>query len=270
MRLLDTREQKSPRFLIDAFSDLVVCKHVQKGSCQECGGICPYVGNWNEAGRYCSKYKAKGIVELESGDYLSATKTWMDNQITGETSLKGNLVELKIGKDFGIHTEPLERFQDELYRMRLWQQKNPHVDLHAVWLADNDIRMNMMVFHNMCHQYHVWGHIYFSEGKVIEFLKGLDQPKAYVRDEVYMKRTKEPTTLARMFRQFPRISSEMACNLAEEYQSIKDMWWIDEDQIDNELSLNAQGINTVLGATKKGEWTKINQKFKKFLETGDE
>ena len=129
IRLLDTREQKSPRFLMDAFPDLQ-------------------------------------ITVMESGDYFSGKmEVPFNSPEPFNQLLTGNLVEIKIGSDFGIHTEPLERFQDELYRMSCYRQKNPHVQLHAVWMPSNisnnsEDRSNGAIFVSNI----MSGVIYFSTG----------------------------------------------------------------------------------------------------------
>jgi hypothetical protein len=131
--------------------------------------------------------------------------------------LVGNLVEIKIGKDFGIHTEQLERFRDECYRMMLYHQKNPHVNLHAVWY-DEDRYPNerkIQLWYHICQQYQIWGHIVHNDTELIEFLKALDQPSQYQLFAPFIKRShEEPTTLAKMLRQFPGISSAKAIDLA--------------------------------------------------------
>jgi len=186
MRLLDTREQKSPRFLMDAFPDIT-------------------------------------ISILKSGDYLSAEKVvnrTVMHPNTGKMEniyeLYGNLVEIKIGTDFGIHTEQLERFQDELYRMRLWQKENPKVDLHAIWLIKGGGLREVRLFHRLCHSYHVWGHVVPDEGIMIKVLKGLDNPSAYVRDRCFIKRDHVLSTVeAKRWRQIDGVSSTLAEKLAK-------------------------------------------------------
>ncbi|GAJ15197.1 unnamed protein product, partial [marine sediment metagenome] len=128
---------------------------------------------------------------LEVGDYFSGTKVFEYNAEVETTDeggypiilhedkfiLSGNLVEIKIGPDFGIHTEPLERFQDELYRMRLWQQRNPQVDLHAVWATkEKPLEHARDLFNHNCYKYHIWGHIitgHYYQEELIVLLKGL-------------------------------------------------------------------------------------------------
>jgi hypothetical protein len=218
MRVLDTHEQKTPQFLVEAFPDLEIKPLA--------------VGDYLSAKRDIIGYrclKCNQIYDKIPTNYHCSCGNnggggFNEGYLTTK-GLVGNLVEFKIGKDFGIHTEQLERFQDELYRMRVWQKKNPHVDLHAVWLSDMCIQPGILkdqtpeiaydLFHHLCHQYHVWGHIIQSPFKLIELLKKLDQPKSYHRDQVYMKRTHEVAFMARFFRQIQGVSSEMAVQLAE-------------------------------------------------------
>ena len=204
MRFLDTREQKSPRFLIDAFPDLE-------------------------------------IKPLTVGDYFSGSKTdmWIDEMAyyeeTGKLKdkpdqvwLTGNLVEIKLGDDFGIHTEQLKRFRDELYRMACYRQKNPHVQLHAVWVTQSLPGIDRRLFHHYCYKYHVWGHIFYHNTELIGFLKELDQPSQYKEFEPYIKRShEEPTILAKMLRQFPGISSEKAIAIADRvHQNPFSKWFL--------------------------------------------
>ena len=188
MRLLDTHEQKSPRFLLEAFPDIT-------------------------------------ITPLEVGDYFSGGFTdWATDGVVEKRTFSGNLVEIKIGNDFGIHTEQLERFQDECYRMACYRQQNPHLHLHAVWVCNqNDYKDDWLfimrifrAFDHYCHKYHVWGHFLTSEHALINFLKTLDQAPQYQEFEPFIKKShEEPTILAKMLRQFPGISSAKAIELAE-------------------------------------------------------
>jgi len=243
MRLLDTREQKSPRFLMDAFPDITT-------------------------------------TVLESGDYFSGEQKLLDYKNSNLPFsdwgdwLVGNLVEIKIGKDFGIHTEQLERFQDELYRMSCYRQKNPHVQLHAVWMVMNKFLSDLPayeIFVNLCSKYHVWPHFVEAPHNLIKFLKDLDQPSSYKEFEPYIKRShEEPTILAKMFRQIDGISSENAIKVAAYYQDLRSLFWWDEGR--GIIDIDARGINAVFGATKKGNWTKLNMKVKKviMIETGEQ
>lgn len=232
MRFLDTREQKSPRFLVDAFPDLVECEHLTgKTGCNKHNQPlvnCPFTQSWTDAGEMCSDYKAKGIKPLAVGDYFSGTKEQEFLEPTNmkeafnpryRVLLKGNLVEIKIGKDFGIHTEQLERFQDELYRMSVYRQKNPHVQLHAVWVDINIGRCDLKTikhFYSLCQKYHVWGHLEYDEKGLIRLLKEMDQPSMYKEFEPYLKRShEEPTALARALRVVKGVSSDTAIQLSE-------------------------------------------------------
>jgi hypothetical protein len=211
IRLLDTREQKSPRFLMEAFPDLTT-------------------------------------TVLEVGDYFAGGFTdWCTDGVIEKRTYSGNLVEIKIGKDFGIHTEPLERFQDELYRMACYRQKNPHVKLHAIWMTKAHDMRGFKLFHHYCHAYHVWGHILYDEHDVIETLKDLDQPSSYKEFEPYIKRShEEPTDLARALRVPNGSSSQTAIELSK--------------------CTSRMEIDTVKGILKKdGKPSKLCQKINVFL-----
>lgn len=257
MRLLDTHEQKSPRFLVEAFPDIQ-------------------------------------ITTLTVGDYLSAEKKktkWCFSTELGmeqEYLLHGNLVEIKIGTDFGIHTEQLERFQDELYRMRLWQKKNPKVDLHAVWLCNHFETIlppfaETRVFMNLCFKYHVWGHIFTFQKDLIDFLKELDRPSGYIRDECFIKRDHTTITKrAKRIRVEPRISSEKAVELDRRlteagYVSPASMFCIsivvkgaDSTYKGVRLLKDVKEIiYDVLGRKKDGTPTKLSLDFITYLEEGE-
>jgi len=219
MRLLDTREQKSPRFLIEAFPDIQV-------------------------------------MEMESGDYFSGEKTFSPEP-THIPFLLGNLVEIKIGKDFGIHTEPLERFQDELCRMSEYRKKNPMVCLHAVWLIERETGITeRKQFHHYCYKYHVWGHIIIKKSRFIDFLKDLDQPSSYQEFEPFIKRSHdEPTPWAKMLRQIDGVSSQMAIDLDQNADL-----WLEVKVVDEQL------LNEAIGLKKDGTPKKLAQKIKFVLE----
>ncbi len=249
MRLLDTREQKSPRFLMEAFPDIQ-------------------------------------IQQLTVGDYFSGKKIekkfYQMERFGDDTQLQGNLVEIKIGKDFGIHTEQLERFQDELCRMSNYRVNNPYVTLHAVWMIKYDYGMivgEIRHFNHLCFQYHVWGHIVTCEKDLIELLKDLDQPSSYKEFKPFIKRShEEPTDLAKQYRQIPKISSEKAIELAKEVKSPILMY--EYYHITGELALSKYFIDALLkvfGTKKKGGRLKIVQDIIDYyeeapigVETGEE
>ena len=246
MRLLDTREQKSPRFLIEAFPDIQV-------------------------------------MEMESGDYFSGGFTdWATDGVVEKRTFHGNLVEIKIGKDFGIHTEPLERFQDELCRMSEYRRKNPHVCLHAVWLIERETGITeRKQFHHYCYKYHVWGHIIIKKSRFIDFLKDLDQPSSYKEFEPFIKRSHdEPTILAKMLRQFPGISSQKAIELSLALTMVCQTQGAWEDDF-GLFSMGYQyfelhwedhytdAIGTTIGLKKNGDPKKLALQLIHWLETGE-
>ena len=247
MRLLDTREQKSPRFLLEAFPDLT-------------------------------------ITTLEVGDYFSGERKKMrppprpgDCEVHYYDMLVGNLLEIKIGKDFGIHTEQLERFQDECCRMSCYRQQNPHVQLHAVWVcSQNDYKDDWLfimkifrAFDHYCHKYHVWGHFLTSEHALINFLKTLDQAPQYQEFAPYIKKShEEPTILAKMLRQFPGISSPMAIALAKNLNSSM----TELCDVENLYALDPCDRNTIIdtiGRKKTGDPKKLATDLIRWLETGE-
>ena len=233
MRLLDTREQKSPRFLLEAFPDLT-------------------------------------ITTLEVGDYFSGFG-WKQENNQAIKEMNGVLVEIKLGPDFGIHTEQLERFQDECCRMSCYRQQNPHVQLHAVWVCNqNDYKDDWLfimkifrAFDHYCHKYHVWGHFLTSEHALINFLKTLDQAPQYQEFAPYIKKShEEPTILAKMLRQFPGISSPMAIALAKNLNS----------SMTELCALDPCARNTIIdtiGRKKTGDPKKLATDLIRWLETGE-
>ena len=235
MRLLDNREQKSPRFLLEAFPDLT-------------------------------------ITTLEVGDYFSGERKKMrppprpgDCEVHYYDLLVGNLLEIKIGPDFGKHTEQLERFQDECYRLACYRQQNPHVRLHAVWVMQTTYPdwEGMKLFHHLCFQYHIWGHVCMDEEELIDLLKGLDQPSQYHEFAPYIKKShEEPTILAKMLRQFPGISSPMAIALAKNLNS----------SMTELCALDPCDRNTIIdtiGRKKTGDPKKLATDLIRWLETGE-
>lgn len=199
MRFLDTREQKSPRFLVDAFPDIEI-KPLTVGD-------------------YFSGEKNETCVIM--GDIIDS--------VLPKYQLSGNLVEIKLGKDGEKHTEQLERMQEEFYRMAGYRQKNPYVVLHAVWVPDYKDEEMEDLFNHLCFKYHIWGHIIrrneliplparikHQERKLVAFLKALDQPAQYKEFEPFIKRShEEPTDLSRALRIPKGVSSDIAIQLSE-------------------------------------------------------
>lgn len=176
------------------------------------------------------------ITKMEVGDWFEGENIELtpkndpnDFPNWGSIMLKGNLVEIKIGDDFSIHPEQLERFQDECYRMACYRQKNPHVQLHAVWLIYNRVAFgdDMRQFLHYCFKYHIWGHIFVYNGQLIKFLKRLPRDSEYKEFEPFIKRShEEPTELAKALRIPNGVSSDIAiaisnCQNLSELKQIK-------------------------------------------------
>lgn len=240
MHYLDT--QKTPQFLVDAFHPEIK--------------TLPVADWWS-------------VDRIANWDILHDT--------TPNGYWKGNIVEIKIGPDFGIHTEPLERFQDELCRMRQWQIKNPHVDLHAVWVPMRNISNHERdLWEDLCHQYHVWSHVihdifnWKAEKELIKFLKRLDQPQSYVRDQVYMKPIHESSWLAEMFRSMSprvRVSSDLANRLGERFKGEPiSKWFDDEAFLRGQFKIK---IYETVGYKKNGEPKKLALDIIGLLEDGE-
>ena len=240
MRLLDTREQKSPRFLLEAFPDIVQ-------------------------------------TQLEVGDYFSGFG-WKQENNQAIKEMNGVLVEIKLGPDFGIHTEQLERFQDECCRMSCYRQQNPHVQLHAVWVCNqNDYKDDWLfimkifrAFDHYCHKYHVWGHFLTSEHALINFLKTLDQAPQYQEFEPFIKKShEEPTILAKMLRQFPGISSAMAITLGTALNDEGIIFWGYRIDFTIVEQIKQTVINTI-GRKKNGDPKKLALDLIRWLEGGEQ
>jgi hypothetical protein len=193
IHLLDTHERKTLNFIPDAFPDVTL------GPLE--------VGDW-------LSYEEELIIEKE--DYETIQGYTVDHSTT-DVVKKGNLGEFKVGTD----VLDWERLRDECYRMRQWQKKNPHVDLHAVWVDTEKNYRGLYKsqiwdrFVSICSQYGIWPHKRRTMEELVEFLKKLDQPKAYVRDVPFMKRSEESTDEAQVFRVPRGVSSELAIKLAE-------------------------------------------------------
>jgi hypothetical protein len=230
IRTLDLREQKSKNFIPDAFPGIKV-KIMDVGD-----------------------YESVILVPIAAIPITTDAIDVYTDEMGDLCFKKGNNLEIKIGPDFGIHTEPLERFRDELCRMRDWQKRNPHVDLHAVWVQLPTTSgwwhyiKQWNVFVNMCCSYNVWPHWERTDKELIKFLKLLDQPKSYQRDVPFIKRTKEPTDLARAIRVPKGVSSDIAIQLSEcqsfnEIMAVKGMMKKDGnatklwDKINNHLGI---------------------------------
>lgn len=213
------------------------------------------------------------IAPLEVGDWFSYEMQDLNpngGSFGGVSShwheMHGNLVELKIGDDFGIHTEPLERFRDECYRMACFRQQNPHVQLHAVWVIHRASEAAIRLWYNYCCQYHIWGHIVGTNQELVSFLKSLDQPSSYKEFEPFIKRShEEPTILAKMFRQFPGISSENAIKIAEFIPPIAD-WGKGNGKLRTPIK---HQIQSIIGYKKNGEPYKLALDLIRWLETGE-
>jgi len=183
MRFLDTREQKSPRFLEREFDTIP--------------GTLP-AGDWLFGAYYPDGFIGVGI----------EFKLSLSDQQNG---------------DYGIHTEPIERFHDECAnKIKPWMIKNPGCDFHAIWWVEREVSNHEKeLWDHFCYQYYLWGHVVHTKEAFIQCIKDIEGGTKYVRDQPFIKRShEEPTILAKMLRQFPWISSVNAIHLAS---AIKNM-----------------------------------------------
>ena len=100
---------------------------------------------------------------------------------------------------------------------------------------------------------------------MITFLKKLDQPSAYKRDECFIKRDHgNVPILAKMIRQFPGISSEKAMELAKKLKDDPIKTWF----YDHTLRYFFESVYSVLGRKKDGTPKKLALDFIRYLEEG--
>ena len=129
---------------------------------------------------------------MKIADYFTGTiaKTIHNKGIT-KVILKGHLLEAKYD-DFNVQDrKTLDQFYDELYRMVIFREKNPHVVLHAylfrpkIWdnpfqVKDDGTVINIVrLFVDMCAEYDVWSHIFTRKKELFDFLDKLDQPSQF-------------------------------------------------------------------------------------------
>jgi hypothetical protein len=118
-----------------------------------------------------------------------------------------------------------------------------------------------------CYQYYIWGHVVRSKKAFLKCIKDI-QSGFYKRDQPYIKRShKENTILAKMIRQYPMISSELAIELAMEIATPIGLW---TDPRNRELDENVRRIIIeTIGLKKDGSPKKLATDFIRFLEEGD-
>lgn len=230
--ILDTREQKSPRQLLDYYPKMVSSK-------------------------------------LSIGDIRYHEKL-CEYKDTGDISI--------------LKTETMERIFHELSRMYQWGLKNPDVQLHCIhreegiWanpyrVKKDGTKINQIrVFYRICQKWQVIGHVIETWEELYAILK-----TKYEVCPPYIKRShEEPTILAKMLRQFPRISSEMAMKLDKNFRkwgmkSIQELFQNDEYEPKLVLHYSSwQAIIEVIGRKKNGNPKKLALDLKHWLETGDE
>lgn len=207
---LDVREKKSPRFIEKEFTTIPAT--------------------------------------LPAGDIRKAEYTPLGYQGVG-IEFKLSLSDQKAG-DYGIHTEPIERFHDELAnKIKPFMISNPLCDFHAIWWKESYVSDHEKeMWDHYCQQYYVWGHVVRSKKSFITLIKKIFRGD-YVRDQVYVKRSHtEPAPLAKGLRQVDGVSTETAiqlsqCKSREEIQQVKGI-----------LKTN-------------GHWTKLSIKLEIYLRT---
>jgi len=204
---IDTREQKSPRFLLKSFPDAVETL-------------------------------------LESGDWFSA---------------KGRcLVELKIGKDFGMHTEQIERIKDEFYRMRCWQNDHKEIDLHAIWSCKNREPRADRYFNHLCYEYNIWGHICPNNSELEEILKRIDL-EHYLRDKIFIKNAKIASSFARDLASIKGVSIDLAMKIAEKVGCASALY--NGFLVEKGATVNCELLDEIIGLRKDGKRRAITQKI---------
>jgi len=226
MRLLDTREKKSPRFIEEEFDTI-------PGT-------------------------------LDAGDMLIGEKV-------SSLQWKGYGIEFKLSLsdqqngDYGIHTEPIERFHDECAnKIQPFMIKNPKCDFHAIWWVEREVSDHeKKMWDHYCFQYYVWGHVVHSKKAFLKLLRDIERGD-YQRDELFIKRSHdEPTILAKMLRQFPGISSTKAIEVANGFNNCipnlyKTRYVVDFERMDK-----------LIGLKKKGGPRKLSVDLIHWLETGE-
>ena len=210
--IIDTREQKSPQFLVDEFDAT--------------------------------------ILKLEVGDILYKDAERME------------LTELKLYKDFGIHTEQLERFAHELYRMNKWCMEGENRDIHAIWMTPTYNKHEFDMFHHYCHNYYCRGHIVMNEGQLISRLKKIMKGQ-YKRMAPAIKRIHQPvSTWVKMLAQFPKLSLEKALEIEKVWAYPDDIYPDLKEEIEfAQLNLLS---DHVFGRKKNRMPKKITEDFLKF------
>jgi hypothetical protein len=166
--------------------------------------------------------------------------------------------------------------------MSHWQEQNPHVDLHLIWYQkslwrkpffirqkDGKIRNRIRIMMKKCFDHNVRLHLVETEQELINVLKRMDRGD-YKRGKPYIIRTKEPSLLARWFRQFPRMSSEMAMDL--DY-NLNDHYFHSFGMLfeNGRLKISVEDIiSDTIGRKKNEEPKKLATDLIRWLETGEE
>lgn len=238
IRTLDLREQKSKNFIPDAFPGIKV-KKMKHGD-----------------------YEAYILVPIAA---VPSTKSEIEcySDHMGNLCFRlGNVVEYKDEDDFNLKNgETIGRFRDETRRIGKYCGLNPYVQPQAIWRKTDiwknplvwieklgEYRNQIAVFFTMCQDYDIRGHVVETEEQVVALLKRLDQPKSYIKHKPFIKRTKEPTDLARAIRVPKGVSSDIAIQLSEcqsfnEIMAVKGMMKKDGhatklwDKINNHLGI---------------------------------
>ena len=187
IRLLDTREQKSPRFITKEFETIPAT--------------------------------------LDAGDMMIGNP--FEKQFIGYgIEFKLSLSDQQNG-DYGIHTEPIERFHDECAnKIQPFMIANPKCDFHAIWWVERKVSNHEKeLWDHYCYQYLVWGHVVHSKDEFIAMIKKIESG-FYVRDASFIKRShEEPTDLAKCLRVPNGVSSQIAIDLSkcESYDAVMEI-----------------------------------------------
>jgi len=238
MRLLDTREQKSPAYLLDNIPRL---EEMQLDTYD-------YIDVDHDVG-----FGA----ELKHGDFdLKSTATLVQ-------------FEHELAKMARHHQE-----HPQIYPHAIWNR--PHIwdrDQNFVWIEKyGEMRGQIAVFLSKCADYGVKGHVVESNDQTIKLLLRLKswRPKAaYIR-----KAQTGGGILADMLAQFPLISPEMAISITEalseaHVHSWKDWFEAEELKVVINNWVELRVYETVGYKKNEGGPKKLGLDFIHWLETGE-
>ena len=237
------------------------------------------------------QFPAMTVKHLPAGDYITASIGFLTEPYQAQyrvlpklspeptqwATLVGHAVENK-RKDFDIQsTAALNQFHKELYNMAVFRKTNPYVQQHAAWYKpgiwahpfkvkqDGTVINEIRAFMSMCQDYHVRGHIFDDEKELQAFFTALEQPKAYAEFEPFLIRhNDEPSLMAKIWRQFERISPTNATELAK-IPALSSLGRVFESPISFEAECE---LDAFFGDITDNEPTKLFFDVKKQLEEG--